>query len=45
MRELTVAQAQYDKETNFSINKPEQSRWLLKINDDLRTNEAYADYR
>ncbi len=45
MRELTVAQAQYDKETNFSINKGEQSRWLLKINDDLRSNEANADYR
>ena len=45
MSELTAEQAQYDKETNFSINKPEQNRWLLKINDELASNEAYADYR
>jgi len=44
MNELHDAQLQYDRETNFSINKPEQNRWLIKISDELKNSEAYADY-
>jgi len=44
MHELSAAQAQYDRETNFSIDKPEQIRWLIKISDELKSYEEYADY-
>ena|ERR1022692_258187 len=44
MSELTTEQAQYDRETNFSISKPEQKRWLTKISDELKSSERYADY-
>jgi hypothetical protein len=44
MSELTQAQKQYDHETNFSINKEKQMEWLKKIDDDLKSLQAYADY-
>jgi hypothetical protein len=44
MRELSAAQVEYDRETNFSINKPEQNRWLIKISDELKNSASYADY-
>ena len=44
MNDLHEEQLHYDKETNFSINKAEQSRWLKKISDDLKKSEAYGDY-
>ncbi|HXB43020.1 MAG TPA: DUF922 domain-containing protein [Puia sp.] len=44
MGELTATQSQYDRETNFSINKSEQKRWLIKIRDELKSFEEYADY-
>lgn len=44
MHELTSTQAQYDRETNFSIDKTEQSRWLMKISDELKIYEEYAAY-
>jgi hypothetical protein len=44
MHELSAAQALYDRETNFSINKEEQARWLIKIRDELKSYEAYAYY-
>jgi regulator of sigma D len=44
MHQLQAMQAQYDKETNFSINKPQQEEWLKKIKDQLKELEAYANY-
>jgi hypothetical protein len=44
MNELTETQKQYDHETNFSINKEQQTMWLKKINDELKNLQAYSDY-
>ncbi len=44
MHELTEAQKEYDQETNFSINKDKQAEWLKKIDEDLKSLQAYADY-
>jgi hypothetical protein len=44
MQQLQDMQAQYDRETNFSINKPQQEEWLKKIKDELSGSEAYAKY-
>ncbi|HLK30912.1 MAG TPA: DUF922 domain-containing protein, partial [Puia sp.] len=44
MHELTETQKQYDHETNFSINKEKQMEWLKKINEDLKSLQAYSDY-
>jgi len=45
MKELNEFQNKYDKETNFSINKNEQSEWLVKISSELKELEGFADYR
>jgi hypothetical protein len=44
MNELTKTQKEYDRETNFSINKEIQMEWLKKIDDELKSLQAYADY-
>jgi hypothetical protein len=44
MRELNEEQKQYDAETNFSIDKPEQEKWLKKIRQELDSLQTYADY-
>jgi hypothetical protein len=44
MHQLQSTQEQYDKETNFSINKPQQEEWLKKIKDQLKELEAYMSY-
>jgi hypothetical protein len=37
-------QLQYDSETNFSINEPQQKEWIKKISDQLKESAAYAAY-
>ncbi|HVM89393.1 MAG TPA: DUF922 domain-containing protein [Puia sp.] len=44
MTELTETQKLYDHQTNFSINKEKQIMWLKKIDDELKSLEAYANY-
>ena len=44
MRGLRDEQIEYDRETNFSINKEKQNEWLKKISADLKSLEVYADY-
>jgi hypothetical protein len=44
IHEFHDRQVQYDKETNFSINKPEQEEWLKKISSELKELAAYANY-
>ncbi len=44
MHQLGEMQAQYDKETNFSRNKPQQEEWLKKITDGLKELQSYANY-
>ncbi len=44
MSELSERQKEYDRETNFSINKEKQAEWLKKIDEELRSLQAYADY-
>jgi 23S rRNA maturation mini-RNase III len=42
--EKTKMQNQYDRETNHSINREEQARWLKKIAELLEEYEDYDDY-
>lgn len=42
--EKSKMQNQYDKETNHSINKEEQAKWLKKIAELLEEYEDYDDY-
>ena len=44
VHQYEARQKNYDKETNFSINKPQQEEWLKKISDELKETEAYANY-
>ncbi len=43
-KEKTAFQNKYDRETNHSINKAEQAKWLKLIAIMLEDSEAYADY-
>ncbi|MBS1933324.1 MAG: DUF922 domain-containing protein [Bacteroidetes bacterium] len=45
MKELNEFQNKYDKETNFSINKDKQAEWLVKIRNELKGLEGFAEYR
>ncbi|MBS1946140.1 MAG: DUF922 domain-containing protein [Bacteroidetes bacterium] len=44
MDKLSKAQKQYDLETGFSINKEKQIEWQRKIEGELKSLQAYADY-
>ena len=44
MQELNATQSKYDEETNFSLNKEEQKRWLSKIEEELNSLQSYAGY-
>lgn len=44
MEEKIQMQTDYDAETNHSINKEEQKKWLQKIDTRLSELNAYADY-
>lgn len=44
MDEKEEYQNKYDKETDFSRNKPQQEEWLLKIRDELGDLDEYANY-
>jgi hypothetical protein len=44
MHELHDEQLRYDHETNFSIKKEQQMAWLKKIDEDLKSLQAYANY-
>jgi hypothetical protein len=44
MHQYSERQLEYDKETNNSINKPEQEEWLRKISEELKDSQAYANY-
>jgi antirestriction protein len=44
MDEKEEYQTKYDKETDFSRNKQEQSEWLQKIKDELDDLDEYANY-
>jgi len=44
MHQYQERQTQYDQETNNSINKPEQEKWLKKISDELKDLQDYANY-
>lgn len=43
-KEKTAFQNKYDRETNHSINKEEQAKWLKLIETMLEESDAYADY-
>jgi hypothetical protein len=43
-KEKTAFQNRYDRETNHSINKTEQTKWLTLIATMLEDYKAYADY-
>jgi len=45
MKEQNDTQNRYDTETDNSIKKGPQERWLEKIKDDLERLKAYADYK
>jgi len=44
MDEKEEYQTKYDKETDFSRNKQQQSEWLEKIKDELDDLDEYANY-
>ena len=45
MKQLNATQDQYDRETNFSINKTQQAEWLVTISKRLlKKLEAYTNY-
>jgi hypothetical protein len=44
MHQLQARQADYDKETSSSLNKPEQEEWLKKISEELKQSEAFGNY-
>jgi len=44
MEDKEEYQNKYDKETDFSRNKPQQAEWLQKIKDELDDLEEYANY-
>jgi len=41
--ELNNVDAQYDKETNFSLNKVKQAEWTKKINDEITALDKYSN--
>ena len=44
MKQHRQTQTQYDQETDYSRNKPNQEEWLKKIAGDLKGLEAFANY-
>src|ERR1044072_2897720 len=44
MKQHRQTQIQYDQETDYSRNKPNQEEWLKKIATDLKGLEAFANY-
>jgi predicted secreted Zn-dependent protease len=44
MQEYNNAQEEYDKQTNFSINKIKQEEWLEKVSKELNNLKRYAKY-
>ena len=44
MHEYYNRQEEYDKETNFSINKVKQEEWLKKVSHDLSELKNYSNY-
>jgi hypothetical protein len=44
MHQFHEVQEQYDRETNFSINHPQQVEWSRKITQQLDDLKPYADY-
>jgi hypothetical protein len=45
MQEEAALQHQYDNETDYSRNKPQQAAWLDKIQRSLEKLHDYADYK
>ncbi len=45
MKEEGEFQNQYDSETNFSRDKPQQAAWLEKIQQELDQLKEYAGYK
>jgi hypothetical protein len=45
MKQHRQTQIEYDQETDYSRNRPKQEEWLKKISDDLKSLEAFANYR
>ena len=41
---IDIALEEYDKETNFSINKVKQEEWLKKVSHDLSELKNYSNY-
>ena len=44
MHEYYNKQEEYDKETNFSINKIKQEEWLKKVSNELSELKNYSNY-
>ncbi|MBS1600300.1 MAG: DUF922 domain-containing protein [Bacteroidetes bacterium] len=44
MQEYYKRQEEYDKETNFSINKIKQEEWLKKVSSELNALKKYSNY-
>jgi len=44
MQEYNDTQEEYDKQTNFSINKIKQEEWLGKVSEELNDLKKYAKY-
>jgi predicted secreted Zn-dependent protease len=44
MHEYYERQEEYDKETNFSINKIKQEEWLKKVSNELNDLKNYSNY-
>lgn len=44
MKQHRLEQTQYDQETDYSRNKPNQSAWLSKIEQELKVTAPFANY-
>jgi len=44
MKKYYERQDEYDKETNFSMDKQKQEEWLQKINNELNALDNLSNY-
>jgi hypothetical protein len=44
MKQHHAFQSEYDQQTDFSRKKDKQGEWLIKIEEELKSLDAFKDY-